>query len=96
MFARPDIASSGYGNMEANQLGSVLLNVNIPVMEDISESELKLLLASKLYETMKLSLGQAADVAGLSKRAFIEVLGHFGVSLFSVSTDELLQDIANA
>jgi len=75
---------------------NIPLNVNIPDMVNISESELKILLASKLYETQKLSLGQAADVATLSKRAFIEILGKYGVSLFSTSPEELIQDIANA
>ena len=65
-------------------------------MERISETELKLLLATKLYETGRLSLGQAADVANLTKRTFIEILGRFDVSLFSASADELQQDIANA
>lgn len=75
---------------------SIPLNVNIPDMIDLSEKELKLLLASKLYETKTLSLGQAADVAELSKRTFIELLGQNGVSLFPTNTDELRQDITNA
>ena len=75
---------------------SIPLNINIPDMVNISDGELRILLATKLYETGKLSLGQAADVAGLSKRAFIEILGQYGVSLFSMSVDELRLDIANA
>ena len=75
---------------------NIPLVINIPETEIISEPELKLLLATKLYETRKLSLGQAADVADLSKRAFIEILGRFGVSLFLLSAEELRQDIANA
>ena len=75
---------------------NILLNINIPDMVSISDSELRILLASKLYETSRLSLGQAADVAGLSKRAFIEILGQYGVSLFSMNVDELLMDVANA
>jgi len=75
---------------------SIPLCVNIPDMVNISESELMLLLATKLYETSILSLGQAANVAGMSKRAFIEILGKYGVSLFTLTTDELRQDIANA
>jgi len=75
---------------------SIPLNVDIPDMVRISEKELKIMLASKLYETEVLSLGQAASVAGLSKRAFIEILGQYGVSLFSMSVDEFRQDIANA
>ena len=75
---------------------SIPLNINMPDMVNISDSELRILLASKLYETGRLSLGQAADVAGLSKRAFIEILGQYGVSLFSMSVDELRLDVANA
>ena len=75
---------------------NIPLNINIPDMVSISDSELRILLASKLYETSRLSLGQAADVAGLSKRAFIEILGQYGVSLFSMNVDELLMDVANA
>jgi len=58
--------------------------------------DMKMLLASKLYETKRLSLGQAADVAGMSKRTFAEMLGRYDVSLFSQNADELMQDIANA
>jgi hypothetical protein len=31
-----------------------------------------------LYESQELSLGQAADAAGLPKRAFAELLGSYG------------------
>ena len=54
------------------------------------------MLAAKLYEQGKLTLGQSAKVAGLSKRAFIEILGVYGVSVFSTSIDDLLKDIENA
>jgi predicted HTH domain antitoxin len=53
-------------------------------------------LASKLYEDAELSAGQAAEIAGLSKRAFIEIMGKYGVSPFSGRKDDLLNDIANA
>ena len=72
------------------------LSIEMPEMVRVNEKELKILLAIKLYEIETLSLGQAAKVAGLSKRAFIEVIGKYGVSLFSMSVDELHQDIANA
>ncbi len=53
-------------------------------------------LASKLYEDAEMSSGQAAEIAGLSKRAFIEVMGKYGVSPFSRHSNDLLDDIANA
>ena len=60
---------------------------------DLSEDEAKLLLAIKLYEVGKVSLGQAAKLAGFSKRAFIEVLGRHRVPLFDYDPDELRQEV---
>jgi predicted HTH domain antitoxin len=52
--------------------------------------------AAKLYEAQILSLGQAAEAAGLPKRIFAERLGTYEVSLCSQTADELALDIANA
>jgi len=67
------------------------LRVTLPF--SLSEDEAKLLLAVKLYEVGKVSLGQAAKLAGFSKRAFMEVLGRYHVPLFDYSLDELRQEI---
>ncbi|MDR1732219.1 MAG: UPF0175 family protein [Synergistaceae bacterium] len=75
---------------------NVLLNIQLPDMSGVSELDLKVALGAKLYETERLSLGQAADAAGLSKRAFAELLGHYGVSLFSQNAEALREDIASA
>jgi predicted HTH domain antitoxin len=75
---------------------TVQLSINLPDMSTASEANLKVFLAAKLYEKQELSLGQAADVAGLTKRAFAESLGLYDVSLFSQNKKDLLQDIANA
>jgi len=53
-------------------------------------------LASKLYEDGLLSSGQAAEMVGVSKRTFIEMMGKYGVSVFSPSPETLNQDIMNA
>jgi predicted HTH domain antitoxin len=71
-------------------------SLTIPDHINIDEPELKIILAGELYERERLSLGQAAELAGLSKRAFIEILGKFGFSLFSQSEEDLLSDIENA
>jgi predicted HTH domain antitoxin len=55
-----------------------------------------MIIASKLYEDGKLSSGQAAEVAGLSKKAFIEILGRYGVSPFFTSVSDLDIELANA
>ena len=70
--------------------------VSIELPENISETELKIILAGELYEREKLTLGQAADLAGLSTRAFIEMMGKYGFSLFGDSVDDLMADIKNA
>jgi len=72
------------------------LTVNLPSTVELDEKELLLMLASKLYEKGKLSLGQAAELAGYSKRAFIEVLGNYGVSVFNYPADDLERDVENA
>ncbi|MFL6227934.1 MAG: UPF0175 family protein [Pyrinomonadaceae bacterium] len=68
-----------------------VLEVDLP--PNLSEDEAKLLLAIKLYEVEKASLGQAAKLAGLSKRAFMEMLGRYKVPVFNYSPEELRQEI---
>ena len=53
------------------------ISINLPDFIDLNEKEIKLLIATKLYEEGKLSIGEAAQLAELSKRAFIEILGRF-------------------
>jgi len=53
-------------------------------------------LATKLYEDALLSAGQAAELANLSKRSFIEIMGKYGVSPFSTKIEDILNDIQNA
>lgn len=72
------------------------LTVKLPSTVELDESELLLMLASKLYEKGKLSLGQAAELAGFSKRAFAEILGRHGVSIFNYPADSLDRDVENA
>jgi predicted HTH domain antitoxin len=75
---------------------TVQLSIKLPDLIHIDESYLKTFLAAKLYEKQELSLGQAAEAAGMPKRAFAELLGMYGVSLFSQTVDEVKEDIANA
>ncbi|RLL85290.1 UPF0175 family protein [Petrotoga sp. Shatin.DS.tank11.9.2.9.3] len=72
------------------------ISINLPDFIDLNEKEIKLLIASKLYEEGKLSLGEAAQLAELSKKAFIEILGRFDISLFNYNAEELRNDVKNA
>jgi predicted HTH domain antitoxin len=54
-----------------------------------------MLLATKLYEQGKLSLGQAAELVGLTKRTFAEILGRYNVSIFNHPASDLSRDVKN-
>lgn len=51
--------------------------------------------ASKMYEDGLITAGQASDMIGISKRAFIEIMGKYGVTVFNQSVEDLLEDIEN-
>lgn len=67
------------------------LTVTLPF--HLSGDEAKLLFAIKLYEVGKVTLGQAARLAGYSKRAFIDVLGQHQVAIFNYPAEELQQEL---
>lgn len=60
------------------------------------EDEARLLLAIKLYELGRVSTGVAAELAGISRVAFIFELGRFGLSPVGQLPDEIAEDLANA
>lgn len=72
------------------------LTLTIPDSLDIDNKDLALLVSTRLYEQGKLSLGQAAEVAGLTKRTFAELLGFYNVSIFNFPASDLSNDVANA
>lgn len=72
------------------------IKLNIPDNLDLKDYDFLMILAAKLYEDSKLTLGEAASMVGVSKRTFIELLGKYGVSVFSGSVSDLHSDIANA
>ncbi|HEY5406264.1 MAG TPA: UPF0175 family protein [Ginsengibacter sp.] len=72
------------------------LTLNIPESLDIDEKEAKTFLAAKLYEKGSLTLGQAAELGGYSKRTFMELLGNYGVSIINYPAIELENEILNA
>jgi predicted HTH domain antitoxin len=55
----------------------------------IPKEEARLMLALKLYEKGRLTLGQAAHTAGYSKRAFVDFLGQEGVPVLNSDPGEL-------
>lgn len=55
-------------------------------------NEMRLAAAVKWFEVGRLSQGRAAEIAGLSRAAFLEALDRFGVSPFQYGADEILAE----
>lgn len=95
--ASPPVTPCRFLNLGSNRryyqsmVGSFEIKLTLP--PDVSEPEAKLLLAIKLFEIGKATLGQAANLAGLSKRAFIEMLGRYNVPVFNYSPDDLRAEL---
>ena len=65
------------------------ISLKLPEMSELDNFQLYMILASNLYEQGKLSLGQAAELANLSKRTFAELLGNYNVSIFNYPASDL-------
>ena len=68
-----------------------VLEVDLP--PSLTTEEAKTLLAVKLYEVGKISLGQAAKMAGFSKRAFLEILNRYKVPVFNYPAEDLREEL---
>ncbi len=73
-----------------------ILQIQLPDFINIDTQEIQMLLASKLYEKGVLSVGQAAQMAGLSKRTFMELLERYQVSVLNYPAEDIMQDFGNA
>lgn len=67
------------------------LTIELP--PTVSSDEAKLLLAAKLYEIGKLSLGKAAKFSGYSKGTFIELISKMGIPVINYPAEELEKEI---
>lgn len=67
---------------------------------DLPQSSLSQLVkesfAIDLYRQNRISSGKAAELLGLSKLAFIQLLGQHGVPYFTQSPDELEAELVSA
>ncbi len=67
------------------------LHLELPAEVDPDEAALQL--SIKLYEIGRLSLGQAAKLAGYSKSAFMELLGKANVPVFDYPASDLAAEL---
>ncbi|MBW6481261.1 MAG: UPF0175 family protein [Bacteroidales bacterium] len=72
------------------------LILKFPENFSIDEKEAKMTLAAGLFKKGKLTLGQAAELVGLSKRTFMELLAAYDTEIINYPPEELDNDLANA
>jgi predicted HTH domain antitoxin len=70
------------------------LTLTVPDMVNLSKTDAQILFAMKLFESETLSLGKAAEMAGLSYRTFHELLIRHGVPVVSMTEEDILKEIA--
>ncbi len=70
------------------------LELTLPTANTEDTLDIKYFIAAKLFEAGKLSIGQAADMSGLSKTSFAEIVGNYGVSIINYSAGEAVNDYA--
>jgi len=58
-------------------------------------AEIRVAAAVKWYEMGVLSQGKAAELAGLSRAAFLNELSRFGVTPFQETAAEILESVTN-
>lgn len=64
--------------------------------KEVADEILRLALV-KLFELGKLSSGKAAEILGITRIAFFDLLTHYGVDWFNdISPETLKQDLENA
>jgi len=71
------------------------LELNLPriLIEEIGENELRLYLAMMLYKERKLSMGQAAKMAGLALSDFMYELGKHKIGFTNITEEDLEEEL---
>jgi predicted HTH domain antitoxin len=57
--------------------------------------EMRIVAAVKWYDLGEISQGQAAEIAGLNRGEFINILSRYKVSPFQYSVAEVMEEVAN-
>jgi predicted HTH domain antitoxin len=72
------------------------ITINLPDTVNLTEKEVAMILAAKLYDMEVLTMGRAAELAGLPKMEFMERLKDYGVYAFKYTYEDYLHDIKHA
>ncbi|MCI5148806.1 MAG: UPF0175 family protein [Candidatus Electrothrix sp. MAN1_4] len=60
------------------------------------EQELRFLLAVKLFELRRLSVGKAAQLCGMGKLNFMDALGRMGIPVINLDDEQIQDELQNA
>ncbi|MBI1785349.1 UPF0175 family protein [Candidatus Sumerlaeota bacterium] len=71
-----------------------MVSFTLDLPPEITADEARLLLALKLIETHRISLGKAAEIAGYSKAAFMEVASKHGMPVFDYAPGDLERELS--
>lgn len=71
-----------------------IMTLHVPESLEKEHDKTVRLIAAKLYEAGKVSLGQAAEMCGLSKQDFPAVLTEFGVNYIQYTYEDIMEDLA--
>ena len=72
------------------------LTLEVPDVANVSQTDAQILFAMKLFESDKLSMGKAAEAAGLSYRTFYELLARYGIPVTTMTEEDVKSEIENA
>jgi predicted HTH domain antitoxin len=59
----------------------------------LSQDDARIALAAKLFEMGRVTMGEGAAIAGVSKPTFMEMLARYGVAVFNYSAEDLRTEV---
>ena len=65
----------------------------VQMTKDELEFNIRLMAALKMFELGKVSMGKAAELAGMSKTEFMENCGRYKVSVFNYKEKDAVQEL---
>ena len=72
--------------------------VNLPdnSYKDYTEHDIKMIMASALYDKGVVAAGYAAESVGIEKYTFINEMGKYGVPVLKMTAEEVKRTVENA
>ena len=68
---------------------------DLPEDVKLSERDVAMIVAGKLFSERIISAGKAAEMVSISKREFLENIGKYGYSFLNLTADEIKSDLTN-